>query len=79
MCAGLQQYQYTGQRGEGGVSAVIKGKVTDLVIDSTGLKVFAEGKWKVRKYCVEKRRVRRKLQPVDPRYRNGGNVVGESP
>jgi hypothetical protein len=30
-----------------------KGKVTDLVIDSTGLKVFDEGEWKVRKYGAE--------------------------
>jgi hypothetical protein len=38
-----------------------KGKVTDLVIDSTGLKVFGEGEWKVRKHGAEKRRVWRKL------------------
>jgi hypothetical protein len=38
-----------------------KGKVTDLVIDSTGLKVFDEGEWKVRKHGAEKRRVWRKL------------------
>ncbi len=38
-----------------------KGRVTDLVIDSTGLKVFDEGEWKVRKHGAEKRRVWRKL------------------
>ena len=38
-----------------------KGRITDLVIDSTGLKVFGEGEWKVRKHCAEKRRVWRKL------------------
>ena len=44
-----------------------KGKVTDLVIDSTGLKVFGEGEWKVRKHGAEKRRVWRKLHlAVDP-------------
>ena len=34
-----------------------KGRITYLVIDSTGLKVFGEGEWKVRKHCAEKRRV----------------------
>lgn len=44
-----------------------KGKVTDLVIDSTGLKIFGEGEWKVRKNGAEKRRVWRKLHlAVDP-------------
>ncbi len=37
------------------------GRITDLVIDSTGLKVFGEGEWKVRKHGAEKRRVWRKL------------------
>ncbi|MGU5544514.1 IS5 family transposase [Aeromonas veronii] len=41
--------------------------ITDLVIDSTGLKVFGEGEWKVRKHGAEKRRVWRKLHlAVDP-------------
>ncbi len=41
--------------------------ITDLVIDSTGLKVFGEGEWKVRKHGSEKRRVWRKLHlAVDP-------------
>ncbi|MNN04917.1 hypothetical protein D3C81_1176580 [compost metagenome] len=30
-----------------------KGRITDLVIDSTGLKVFGEGEWKVRKHGAE--------------------------
>ncbi len=34
-----------------------KGRITDLVIDSTGLKVFGEGEWKGRKHGAEKRRV----------------------
>ncbi|MGL6014557.1 MAG: IS5 family transposase [Selenomonadaceae bacterium] len=38
-----------------------RGRITDLVIDSTGLKVFGEGEWKVRKYGAKKRRVWRKL------------------
>lgn len=32
-----------------------------LAIDSTGLKVFGEGEWKVKKHDAEKRRVWRKL------------------
>ncbi|QJF55354.1 IS5 family transposase [Aeromonas salmonicida subsp. salmonicida] len=52
---------------EGGLSAAPKGRITDLVIDSTGLKVFGEGEWKVRKHGAEKRRVWRKLHlAVDP-------------
>lgn len=44
-----------------------KRRITDLVIDSTGLKVFGEGEWKVRKHGAEKRRVWRKLHlTVDP-------------
>ncbi|WP_409010854.1 IS5 family transposase [Aeromonas veronii] len=38
-----------------------KERITDLIIDSTGLKVFGEGEWKVRKHGAEKRRVWRKL------------------
>ena len=38
-----------------------------MVIDLTGLKVFGEGEWKVRKHGAEKRRVWRKLHlAVDP-------------
>lgn len=44
-----------------------KGKITNLVIDSTGLKVLGEGEWKVRKHGPDKRRVWRKQHlPVDP-------------
>lgn len=44
-----------------------KGNITELVIDSTGLKMFDEGECKVRKYGTEKRRVWRKLHlAVDP-------------
>jgi hypothetical protein len=32
-----------------------KEHITDLVIDSTGLKIFGEGEWRVRKYGAEKR------------------------
>lgn len=37
------------------------GPVMHLAIDSTGLKVFGEGEWKVKKHGAEKRRVWRKL------------------
>ena len=33
----------------------------DIVVDSTGLKVFEEGEWKTRRYGVSKRRTWRKL------------------
>jgi DDE family transposase len=36
-------------------------KITDLVIDSTGLKVYGEGEWKVRQHGYSKRRTWRKL------------------
>jgi hypothetical protein len=38
-----------------------KRKVTDLVIDSTGLKVYGEGEWKVRQHGYSKRRTWKKL------------------
>lgn len=37
------------------------GKKIDIAIDSTGLKVYGEGEWKVRKYGASKRRTWRKL------------------
>jgi Transposase DDE domain len=38
-----------------------KRTITDLVIDSSGLKVYGEGEWKVRQHGVGKRRTWRKL------------------
>ncbi len=39
----------------------------DIVVDSTGLKVYGEGEWKVRKYGAGKRRTWKKLHLiVDP-------------
>lgn len=38
-----------------------QGAVAHLAIDATGLKVYGEGEWKVRKHGKEKRRVWRKL------------------
>jgi transposase len=38
-----------------------KKKITDISIDSTGLKVYGEGEWKVRKHGVGKRRTWMKL------------------
>jgi hypothetical protein len=44
----------------------VKGPI-DVVVDSTGLKVFGEGEWKVRQHGVGKRRTWRKLHlAVDP-------------
>ncbi len=34
-----------------------RGEIAHLVIDSTGLKVFGEGEWKVRKHGKERRRI----------------------
>ncbi|WP_253382019.1 IS5 family transposase [unidentified bacterial endosymbiont] len=38
-----------------------RGEISHLVIDSTGLKVFGEGEWKVRQHGSDRRRVWRKL------------------
>ncbi|WP_409161753.1 IS5 family transposase [Pectobacterium sp. B2J-2] len=38
-----------------------RGQIAHLVIDSTGLKVFGEGEWKVKKHGKERRRIWRKL------------------
>ncbi|EKS6351856.1 IS5 family transposase, partial [Enterobacter hormaechei] len=38
-----------------------RGETAHLVIDSTGLKVFGEGEWKVKKHGQERRRIWRKL------------------
>ncbi len=41
--------------------APTRGEIAHLVIDSTGLKVFGEGEWKVEKHGKERRRIWRKL------------------
>lgn len=38
-----------------------RGPIAHVVIDATGLKVFGEGEWKMRKHGKEKRRIWRKL------------------
>ena len=38
-----------------------QGPLDHLVIDATGLKVYNEGEWKIRKHGKEKRRVWRKI------------------
>ena len=43
------------------LSLLSKKNVKDVVIDSTGLKVYGEGEWKVRKHGYSKRRTWRKL------------------
>ena len=42
-------------------TGVIRAEIAHLVIDSTGLKVFGEGEWKVKKHGQERRRIWRKL------------------
>jgi hypothetical protein len=41
--------------------AAAKGSITDIVVDSTGLKVYGEGEWKVRKHGAGKHRTWMKL------------------
>lgn len=41
--------------------AIEPGKKLDIAIDSTGLKVYGEGEWKVRKHGASKRRVWQKM------------------
>jgi hypothetical protein len=43
------------------LSAAKKGRITDIVVDSSGLKVYGEGEWKVRKHGASKRRTWMKL------------------
>lgn len=38
-----------------------RGAMSHLVVDGTGLKVYGEGEWKMRKHGKEKRRTWRKL------------------
>ncbi len=40
-----------------------KGRAIHLVVDSTGLKVYGEGEWKVRKHGITKRRAWREAAP----------------
>jgi hypothetical protein len=48
----------------------------DVVFDSTGLKVYGEGEWKVRQHGASKRRVWRKLHiGIDPK--SGEIMIGE--
>lgn len=50
-----------------------KRRPTDIVFDSTGLKVYGEGEWKVRTHGASKRRTWRKLHiAMDP---NSGEIV----
>lgn len=43
------------------LSVANKGNVTDIVVDSTGLKVYGEGEWKVRKHGAGKHRTWMKM------------------
>ena len=53
-----------------------KKPITDVVIDSTGVKVYGEGEWKVRQHGTAKRRTWRKFHvSVDPH--TGDVIVGK--
>lgn len=43
------------------IKTATRGEISHLVIDGTGLKVFGEGEWKVRRHGADRRRVWRKL------------------
>ena len=43
------------------IKFLASGEIRHLAIDSTGLKVFGEGEWKVKKHGSEQRRSWRKL------------------
>lgn len=49
-----------------------KNEPIDIIIDSTGLKVFGEGEWKVRRHGYSKRRMWRKLHIVIDQK---GNII----
>lgn len=52
------------RRGNGlkvNLSTAVKSEITDIVVDSTGLKVYGEGEWKVRKHGAGKHRTWMKL------------------
>lgn len=50
-------------------------QITDIVIDSTGVKVYGEGEWKVRTHGADKRRKWRKIHVgIDPET---GEIVAE--
>jgi hypothetical protein len=43
------------------IPSIIPNESRHVVIDSTGLKIFGEGEWKVRQHGYDKRRTWRKL------------------
>lgn len=47
--------------GQSRLTSPARGEISHLLIDSTGLKVFGEGEWKVKKHGKERRRICRKL------------------
>lgn len=55
-----------------------KGRIRHIAIDSTGLKVFGEGEWKVKKHGNEKRRTWREVLPtlLNPLRRKIDSVSG---
>jgi hypothetical protein len=64
ICLPIPSYTQISRRAKGlgkSLAVLSKRKVTDLVIDSTGLKLYGEEEWKVRQHGVGKRRTWRKL------------------
>jgi hypothetical protein len=58
-----------------GISKRLLGEPVHLVIDSSGLKVYGEGEWKVRQHGVSKRRTWRKLHlAIDEKT---GQILGQ--
>lgn len=56
-----------------------KGRITDLVFDSTGLKIFGDGEWKVKNTAASAVQVASGSRPGHSRYRGGGSVIGKCP
>lgn len=55
------------KRLEVSLEATPRGAAIDIVVDSTGLKIYGEGEWKVRQHGVSKRRTWRKMHlGIDP-------------
>ena len=58
----LHLHQLTRENGQYSFKTKTRGAIEHLAIDSTGLKVYGEGEWKVKKHGTDgKRRVWRKL------------------
>jgi len=64
----VPDYTLLSKRGKNLPKPKFPDKITDIVIDSNGLKVYGEGEWKVRQYGADKRRKWKKLHiGIDPK------------